>query len=55
MCYFENVSIPLVELGLVDVVDADGDYFEASISETILNWSLMIGYKTCAKCIFEKQ
>ena len=35
---FENMTYPLMELGLVDVVDVDEHDLEASyISETILN------------------
>ena len=38
MCIFENMTYPLMEIGLVDVVDVDEHDLEASgISETILN------------------
>ena len=45
MCHFENVSYPLVGLGLVDVVDVDEHDFQAfDISETILNRFLFINW-----------
>ena len=38
MYVFENMTYPLMELGLVDVVDVDEHDLKASdISETILN------------------
>ena len=42
VCFFLNMTYPHVGLGLVDVVDVEEHYFEASeISDTILNLFLL--------------